>query len=99
MHVITVQFRVHPAKVEAFQAAVTQQAATSLAEEPGCLQFDVAVASDDPTYVFLYELYTDAKAFQVHLQQPHFKRFDETVKPWIVSKKVTAFERIWPAQD
>ncbi len=96
MHVITVQFRVHPTKVEAFQAAVTQQAATSLAEEPDCLQFDVDVAPDDPTCVFLYELYSDSKAFQFHLQQPYFKRFDETVKPWVASKTVKAFERIWP---
>ena len=98
MHVVTVQFQVHPSKADAFRAAITEQAATSLTQEPDCLQFDVAIDPDDPASVFLYELYSDAETFQVHLETSHFKRFDETVKPWVISKTVTILERIWPAR-
>ena len=99
MHVVTVQFQVHPEKANAFRTAVTEQAANSLGQESDCLQFDVAVEPDDSACFFLYELYRDAEAFQVHLESSHFKRFDETVKPWVVAKTVSTFERIWPTRD
>ena len=97
MYVITVVFNVKAEHADAFATAMTENARESLETEPGCHQFDVAFAPDDPTTCFLYELYTDKAAFEEHLAAPHFKSFDATVTPWLGGKSVQAYERAWPA--
>lgn len=96
MYVITVLFKVKPEHAEAFATEMEANALASLENEPGCHQFDVAYAPDDPTTCFLYELYTDRAAFDVHRGMAHFKSFDATVAPWLESKSVQVFERAWP---
>lgn len=97
MYVITVVFNIKPEHAEAFAAAMTENAQASLENEPGCHQFDVALAPGDPTTCFLYELYTDKAAFDAHLVAAHFKAFDAKVAPWLNGKSVHAYERAWPA--
>jgi len=63
---------VRPALRERLLAAITAQGAASLEREPGCLQFDVCVDSDDPNRVLLYEVYEDEAAFDAHGRTPHF---------------------------
>ena len=47
-----------------------------MAEEDGCLQFDVGQAEDDPAVFLLYEVYTDARAFdEDHITIPRFEKF------------------------
>lgn len=96
MYVITVIFKIKPEHQSAFAAAMVENARASLETEPGCHQFDVAFAPDDPTTCFLYELYTDKTAFEAHLASAHFKSFDATVAPWLADKSVQAYERAWP---
>ena len=57
-----------------------ENARASLNDEPGCHQFDVCFAADDPGRCFLYEVYTDRGAFDAHLGMAHFKAFDAKVK-------------------
>jgi quinol monooxygenase YgiN len=41
--------------------------------EPGCLEFSVYQAIDDPQAFLLYERYTSEEAFQAHRRTPHFR--------------------------
>jgi quinol monooxygenase YgiN len=41
-----------------------------LKDEPGTLQFEILLPKDDDTKVFLYEMYWDAAAFEVHFNGP-----------------------------
>jgi len=88
MYVVTVTFVVQDAQIEAFDRAMAAQARNSVAREAGCHRFNVCKDPDDAARTFLYELYEDAEAFQGHLASPHFKDFDATVAPWLVSKEV-----------
>jgi quinol monooxygenase YgiN len=97
MYVVTVEFVIAPGRGAAFLEAMTANARTSRAVEPGCRQFDVCIDPADPRRVFLYELYDDPAAFGVHVASPHFKAFDATVKPWIESKTVHTWGRLDPA--
>lgn len=87
MYLVAVTFRIHPDHAAAFLARVQQQATDSL-EEPGCRRFDVWQAPGDPAGVFLYEIYDDRAAFDVHLASAHFKAFDAEVAPWVAAKTV-----------
>lgn len=94
MHVVTVTFEIDPDHLGPFMEAMTAQAATSLAREPGCVQFEVCIDPDQPAQVFLYEIYTDARAFSDHLASDHFIDFDRRVTPWVRAKDVRRFERL-----
>ncbi len=98
MYVITVEFEVEPQHATEFCAAVVDNARRSRSSEPGCRQFDVCVAPDDPGRFFLYEVYDDRAAFDVHLATPHFRAFDPMVAPWLRRKTVRTLLRVDLAQ-
>lgn len=91
--VVTVEFRIAADRWDDFLAAVGEQARTSLALEPACRVFDVAVAADGAPAVFLYEVYDDRATFDAHLATPHFHAFDARVRDWTLAKTV----QIWSA--
>jgi (4S)-4-hydroxy-5-phosphonooxypentane-2,3-dione isomerase len=88
MYVVTVTFEIDPGHVDAFTAAVLTQARNSLEREERCSCFDVCRDPDHPERIFLYELYDDRAAFDLHLASDHFKSFDRTVTPWVRQKNV-----------
>ncbi|MEN9578898.1 MAG: Autoinducer 2-degrading protein LsrG [Pseudomonadota bacterium] len=96
--VVTVLFKVSPDHAAEFHAAVCTQAKNSLDREPECHRFDVCADPTDPCTIFLYELYTDKAAFDVHLASSHFKEFGALVGPWTVTKEVRTFELV-PATE
>jgi quinol monooxygenase YgiN len=44
-------------------------------QEPGCITFTAYEARDTPGRFFLYEIYTDAAAFDTHLKTDHVHAF------------------------
>ena len=94
MYVVTVEFMVEPQQAAAFLREVVANARVSRDTEPGCRQFDVCAMHDDPTTIFLYEVYTDRAAFDAHLATSHFRSFDAAVGSWVARRTVRIFERI-----
>lgn len=78
--VVLPEFHVDPDKLTAFLAAARTDAEASLADEPGCLQFDVVVQEgENVVKVLFYEVYTDRAAFDAHLLTPHLAAFREAL--------------------
>ncbi|MEJ6397473.1 putative quinol monooxygenase [Yoonia sp. 208BN28-4] len=94
MFAVTVRFDIAADQVDAFHAAMIENAATSLRVEQGCQRFDVCFNDDTPAQVFLYEVYDDPAAFAAHLDSAHFKSFDQMVAPMILKKDVATFTRV-----
>lgn len=94
MFVVTVTFDVNPDHSDSFMRAMLQQATDSLEREIDCHVFEVCVGTDDLTCVYLYEKYSDAAAFDAHLQSAHFQSFDSLVKPWVVNKTVRTWHQV-----
>lgn len=88
MDILFVEFRVHPEHRDDFEDAIRRNAATSLAEEPGCRRFDVCTDPAQPERFVLYEIYDDEAAVQAHLAAAHFARFDADSRPWVLTKQV-----------
>ena len=95
MHVVTVQFRIKSEHQEGFMKLMQQNASESLQTEAGCKQFDVCSDSGRPGEIFLYEVYVDATAFDLHLQSAHFRRFDDQTRQMIETKNVTVFDQLY----
>jgi quinol monooxygenase YgiN len=96
MYVVTVLFTLKPEHAAAFLQAVIHNAETSLANEPGCRQFDVCVVDKQPNEIFLYELYDSKGAFDKHLGAEHFLKFNAQTATWVNTKAVHTFVRVSP---
>ena len=96
MFALTVEFRIHPEHVQAFAAAIVENARSSRETEPGCRQFDVCRDPADPALFYLYELYDDAAAFDAHCRTDHFLAMNALTAGWVQSKVVHRYQRISP---
>lgn len=57
---------VAPEHMDRFEAALLAHRERSLRDEPGTLQFEVSRPADGENCFKLYEVYTDAAAFEAH---------------------------------
>ena len=95
-YVVLPEFHVEPGNLEAFLAAARADAEASVANEPGCLQFDVFVdRSSSPARVMFYEVYADRAAFDAHLGTPHLAAF-RLALALCKEQPVRFFERVVP---
>jgi quinol monooxygenase YgiN len=92
--VIIAEFEVRPEAMDAFLEQAVLDAAQSVAKEPGCKQFDVTIAEDQPNRVLLYEIYDDPAAFDAHLATPHLAAFRDAIEPMVLSRQVRRLTRI-----
>jgi len=92
-YVVIAELTVPPDRLAEFIAHSLEDGRDSVANEPGCRQFDVAVAADgSPTAVF-YQVYDDRVAFEAHLQTPHFFRWRDATQGWITSSRISHLHR------
>ena len=84
---IFVQFKLVPGGRGMFLRLARENAAMSVAVEPGCTRFDV-LECDQPDDVLLYELYADDEAFRRHLASEHFRAFDAASASLVREKTV-----------
>lgn len=99
MQALVVEFRILPAHVADFAAAIAANALASRQHEPGCRRFDVCRDPADPCSFFLYELYDDEAAVQAHLRSPHFLALDQAARAWVEHKAVRRLHRTEPKED
>lgn len=89
--IVIAEFRVKPGEMDAFLAAAADDARHSVADEPGCRQFDVVRPEADADAVLFYEVYDSRAAFDAHLETPHLARFREAFPPLIVEERPVRF--------
>ena len=82
MIAVVVRQKILPRHLQEYLGVMLEHARCSLAEEPGCLRFDVLQAEDNPTEVWLYELYRDRAAVEAHGSTERFARVVGTIKEW-----------------
>ena len=92
MFSLVVQMEVRPDRREEFLAGMTANAETSVRDEPGCLRFDVSAVAADRNRFVLYELDTDAAAFEAHKASPHFAQWRTVAEQVLVGQVNTPGE-------
>jgi (4S)-4-hydroxy-5-phosphonooxypentane-2,3-dione isomerase len=91
--VLEVKIRIKSEHVENFMAKLAENAKAAR-DEPGCKTFDVSVDPNDKTSVLLYEVYADEKAFQIHQETPHFKKYFAEAVPLLASRERRFWKRV-----
>ena len=94
MFAVTVRFKLAPGGAADFMPLMLENARSSLANEPGCLRFDVCTDPSRPDEVFLYELYYNREMFDRHLETSHFAEFDRVAGDLIVEKEVKTYVQV-----
>ncbi|RMD63223.1 MAG: antibiotic biosynthesis monooxygenase [Alphaproteobacteria bacterium] len=87
---LVVDLKLVPGTRERFIARVREHARTCLASEPGCLQFDILIPTDDGERVFLYEVYADQAAIEAHDATPHMAAYRADTAAMIAARTRTA---------
>ncbi len=92
--VLIVTFQVKPEHLDRFNQMIEVNARASVRDEPGCRQFDVMRANDDPCKIVLYEVYDNEDAFQAHTKMAHTQTFLGAAKEMIASQVGQRLERV-----
>jgi (4S)-4-hydroxy-5-phosphonooxypentane-2,3-dione isomerase len=92
MFSLMVQMEVRPGRRAEFLAGMAANAEASVRDEPGCLRFDICSVGSDENRFVLYELYTDAAAFEAHKAAPHFEQWRTVAEQVLVGQVNTPGE-------
>lgn len=82
MYQFAVSFAIPAERRADFIAEALRNARGSLADEPGCLQFDVVADSDDTLLFHFVEAYADRAAKDRHVAGENFQRFIKAVSEY-----------------
>ncbi|NBY65149.1 MAG: hypothetical protein EBQ70_13835 [Betaproteobacteria bacterium] len=79
----TAHLKVKTNFLEQFKVRVALHASLCTDLEIGCLKFDVHQEKNDPCLFFLFEIYSENNAFELHRQSNHYLQFRSDVKDWV----------------
>ena len=102
LHVIHAPKFVKEEHVDAFIKSVSADGVGSTHEEQGCLRFDVYQNVNDPTEIYLYEVYANPDAFEYHKGTPHIKQWVEDVKDMYDTNRdggARVGRNVWPPDN
>jgi len=88
------ELEIDPEQVVAYKAALSEEIATSVREEPGVLMLYAVSVKGQPSQVRIFETYKDQAAYESHLQSAHFKKYKEATKGMVKSLKLLETEPI-----
>ena len=89
--VVIAEFIVKSGQRDAFLKVGAGDAQGSLANEEGCLAFDVLVSEDDETRVTFHEVYRDRAAFEAHKTYPHYLEYAKASPPFLEGAPTVRF--------
>ncbi len=93
--VVIAEFVVKEGRLDDFLAHAFDDARHSVADEPGCLQFDVLRVPAVPNGVLFYEVYRSREAFDAHLTTAHVGRFRSVLPDHVETERpVRMLERL-----
>ena len=85
---LVVDFRVNAGAKVQFLEIIKEHASKTLENEEGCLQFEVCAPVESGNRVFLYEMYADDAAFEVHKGSPTLARTRERYADIVESRDI-----------
>ena len=84
--VLIVNIRVTPENLERFMTMLADNAREAR-KEAGCRQFEVLIDPKDRAKLVLFEVYDDERAFELHQQTPHFRKYLAEAVPLLSSRE------------
>lgn len=85
---------IHPNYLEEYLSILKEEAEASIRLEKGVICIYPMFQKENPTEIRLLEIYASKKAYELHLQSPHFKHYKETTLKMVKNFKLIDMEAI-----
>jgi quinol monooxygenase YgiN len=82
------ELEIDPARLDDFKSAIKEGIEAAVRVEPGVLALYAVSEADNPARVRMFEIYTDADAYQTHVETPHFRKFRATTESMVKSREL-----------
>ena len=82
MHILLVDVFIKPQHKDAYIKGIVEQTKATLAQEPGCLRFDIIENASDPNMLHVYEVFRDEAALALHRAAAYHTSFMDNSKDW-----------------
>jgi quinol monooxygenase YgiN len=70
------------AQLDAYKAILAEEQEASVRLEPGVLMLHSVALADSPTSIRLLEVYASRRAYEAHIQSPHFLKYKTSTRRW-----------------
>ena len=94
MIIAVATIRVHPDKIDAYEARFREFLAKVRSSEPGTVFYDVGKSREEPNTYRVVEVYKDEAAKVFHLQTAHFAIASAALSPCIVDSQFVLHDTI-----
>lgn len=91
------EIEIFPAHLEEYTRILEAEASASVKLEPGVLAIFPMHQLNEPTQIRIIEIYANQKAYEAHLQTPHFKHYKTSTLKMVKSLKLVDMASIDPA--
>ncbi len=82
------ELEIDPTQLDAYKASVKEEMEASVRVEPGVLAIYAVAEKDNPSRLRFFEIYADEAAYRSHRETAHFKKYAETTRDMIKSRKL-----------
>jgi (4S)-4-hydroxy-5-phosphonooxypentane-2,3-dione isomerase len=93
LYINAVNLDIAPGQIDKFLALLKENGAAAV-KEPGCREFNITVAQNDPNHVFIFEVYDSAAALEAHRATDHFKKYAAATKDLVTKRDVRGFSSV-----
>jgi quinol monooxygenase YgiN len=87
-YVRVAEIEIDSVQIEPYRAAVKEQIEAAVRLEPGVLALYSVADKENPSHVFVFEMYADIDAYKSHLETAHFKKYKTITQDMVKSLKL-----------
>ena len=88
------EIEIEPEFLEEYLAILKAESKASVELEPGVISIYPMYQKEKPTEIRILEIYANIKAYQTHLETPHFKHYKTTTSKMVKSLKLVDMNAI-----
>ena len=87
-YVRVAEIEIDPAQIEPYKAAAKEQIEAAVRLEPGVLALYCVADKENPSHVWVFEMYADVDAYKSHLETAHFQKYKTITQDMVKSLKL-----------
>ena len=88
------EIEIEPEYLEEYLSILKEESKASVELEPGVISIYPMCQKANPNKIRILEIYADKKAYQAHLETPHFKHYKTTTLKMVKSLKLVDMKAI-----
>ena len=87
-YVRVAEIEINPTQIEPYKAAAKEQLEAAVRLEPGVLALYSVADKENPSRVWVFEMYADVDAYKSHLETAHFQKYKTITQDMVKSLKL-----------